>query len=250
MGAVEGTVLKKKFRMILCYFDSSKSTTDVFYKKNRKIQEEVERLMEVEADTELVCLGDMNGRLRRLEPNIKNDENGKMIESWMTNKDMHLLNDTEECTGVYTFESLIGMFIDEQKSLLNISDHNLVRAWFKLNPGHKKPKWNKTTTKTITWISRDQDRLIKCTESFKKKIGKKISFGKCMRKLKSTIDETLKRRKRIKLAGKDQVRMISAPWVDEELIDNIRLRSYLNKEWKMARARGEPTEILEEYMTD
>merc|ERR1711895_372350 len=227
---VEGTVLKKKFRMILCVILIAKSTTDVFYRKNRKIQEEVEKLMEVEDDTELVCLGDMNGRLRRLEPNIKNDENGKMIESWMTNKDMHLLNDTEECTGVYTFESLnghsaidhiltndtmaekyLGMFIDEQKSLLNISDHNLVRAWFKLNPGHKKPKWNKTTTKTITWISRDQDRLVKCTESFKKKIGKKISFGKCMRKLKSSIDETLRRRKRIKLAGKDQVRMISAP---------------------------------------
>merc|ERR1711874_108517 len=58
---------------------------------------------------------------------------------------------------------------------------------------------------------------------------------------------TLKRRKKIKLAGRNQVRMISAPWVDEELIDNIKLRSYLNKEWKMARARGEPTEILEEY---
>merc|ERR1711874_530906 len=103
----------------------------------------------------------------------------------------------------------LGMFIDEQKSLLNISDHNLVRAWFKLNPGNKKPKWNKTTTKTITCISRDQDRLIKCTESFKKKIWKKISFNKCMSKLKSTIDETLKKRKKIKIAGRDQERMSS-----------------------------------------
>merc|ERR1711895_189532 len=91
------------------------------------------------------------------------------------------------------------------------------------------------------------DRLVKCTESFKRKIGKKISFDKCMSKLKSTIDETLKRRKRIKVAGKNQTRMISAPWVDQELIDNIKLRSYLNKEWKIARARGEPKEILEEY---
>merc|ERR1711874_140924 len=135
---VEGTVLKKKFRMILCYFDSSKSTTDTFYRKNRVIQKEVESLMEVEADTELVCLGDMNGRLKRLEPKIKSDENGKMIESWITNKDLNLLNETEECRGVYTFTSAndhiltndtmakkyLGMFIDEQRSLLNISDHN------------------------------------------------------------------------------------------------------------------------------
>merc|ERR1712237_14122 len=75
--AVEGTVLKKKFRMILCYFDSSKSTTDRFYKKNRTMQKEVENLMEVDADTELVCLGDMNGRLSRLEPDIKSDENNR-----------------------------------------------------------------------------------------------------------------------------------------------------------------------------
>merc|ERR1711874_232808 len=207
-----------------------------------------------------------NGRLRRLEPNIKNGENGKMIENWMTNKDMHLLNDTEECTGVYTFESLnghsaidhiltndtmaekyLGMFIDEESSLLNISHHNLVRAWFKINPGHKKAKWNKTTRKCITWISRDQDRLVKCAESFKRKIGKKISFKKCMSKLKSSIDENLRRRKKVKLAGKDQVRMISAPWVDEELIENIRIRTFLNKEWRMARARGEPKEILDTY---
>ena len=97
--AVEGTVLKKKFRMILCYFDSSKSTTDIFFRKNREIQKEVESLMDVEADTELVCLGDMNGRLKRLEPKIKSDENGKMIESWIINKDLNLLNETEECRG-------------------------------------------------------------------------------------------------------------------------------------------------------
>merc|ERR1711874_878430 len=259
-------VLKKKFRMILCYFDSSKSTTDRFYTKNRTIQKEVEDLMEVDADTELVCLGDMNGRLSRLEPDIKSDVNGKMVENWVRSKDMNLLNETEECEGVYTFTSpngqsaidhiltndtmtrkYLGMFIDEQRSLLNISDHNLVRAWFKLNPGNKKPKWNRTTTKTITWISRDQNRLVNCTESFKKKIGKKISFDKCMSKLKSTINEALKRRKKIKIAGKNQTRMISAPWVDQELIDSIKLRSYLNKEWKMARARKEPSEVLEEY---
>merc|ERR1711913_74938 len=113
-----------------------------------------EDLMEVDADTELVCLGDMNGRLSRLEPDIKSDENGKMVENWVRNKDMNLLNETEECEGVYTFTSpnghsaidhiltndtmtrkYQGNFIDEQRSLLNISDHNLVRAWFKLNPG-------------------------------------------------------------------------------------------------------------------
>merc|ERR1711874_563107 len=94
---------------------------------------------------------------------------------------------------------------------------------------HNKPKWKKTTKKCISWISRDGDRLIKCAETFKKKIGKKHSFKKFMNKLKSSIDENLRRRKVIKLAGKGQVKLISAPWVDTELIDNIKLRTCLNK---------------------
>merc|ERR1711874_124177 len=96
----------------------------------------------------------------------------------------------------------------------------------------------------LTLFTTDTDR---CAESFKRKIGKKISFKKCMNKLKSSIDENLKRRKKVKLAGKNQVKMISAPWVDEELIENIKLRTFLNKEWRMARARGEPNEILDTY---
>ena len=106
--------------------------------------------------------------------------------------------------------------------------------------------------KCINWISRDEDRLIRCAESFKKKIGKKHSFRRCMNKMKSSIDENLRRRKMVKLAGKSQVKLISAPWVDTELIENIKLRTYLNKEWRKARGRGEPEEVLkilkERYM--
>merc|ERR1711874_576147 len=60
-------------------------------------------------------------------------------------------------------------------------------------------------------------------------------------------DENLRRRKVIKLAGKGKVKLISAPWVDTELIDNIKIRSYLNKEWRKARARKEPDRILKLY---
>ena len=68
-----------------------------------------------------------------------------------------------------------------------------------------------------------------------------------MSKLKTSIDEHLKRRKVIQLAGKGQVKMVSAPWVDTELIDHIKYRSFLNKEWRKARARGEPECILKRY---
>ena len=69
------------------------------------MQKEVENLMEVDPDTALICLGDMNGRLTKLEPTIKTDANGRMIERWTEQMDMHHLNYTEECVGTYTFES-------------------------------------------------------------------------------------------------------------------------------------------------
>merc|ERR1711874_410064 len=212
-----------------------------------------------------------NGRLTKLEPDIKTDANGRIIEKWTDQMDMHHLNYTEECVGTYTFESpngrsaidhvlvnntlqekYIGMYINEDRTMLNISDHNLVRTWFKINPEHNRPKWKKTTKKCIKWISRDEDRLKRCAESFKRKIGKKHSFRRCMNKLKSSIDENLRRRKMVKLTGKGQIKLISAPWVDTELIENIKLRTSLNKEWRKARRRGEPEEILkilkERYM--
>merc|ERR1711874_780413 len=216
-----------------------------------------------DSDTSLLCLGDTNGRLTKLEPTIKTDANGRMIEKWTDQMDMHHLNYTEKCNGTYTFQSLngqsaidhvlvnntlqekyIGMYINEDRHMLNISDHNLVRTWFRIGPEYNNPRWKKATKKCITWINRDEDRLVKCAETFKKKIGKKHSFRKCMNKLKTSIDENLKRRKIVKLGGKGKIKLISAPWVDNELIENIKLRTKLNKEWRMARKRGEPERIL------
>ena len=78
---------------------------------------------------------------------------------------LHHLNQTEECIGTYTFSSnkgksaidhiLVndkmymnykGMHIDEDRLLLNISDHCLARAWFKVGEG-KETNWKKPKIK-------------------------------------------------------------------------------------------------------
>merc|ERR1711874_508938 len=100
------------------------------------------------------------------------------------------------------FNKHIGMYIDDEKAMLNISDHNLVRVWFQLGNNNNKPDWKKKTKKNITWIIRDDDRLIQCASSFKSKIGKKISFKKCIDKLKVSVNSTMKRRKKLRLGGK------------------------------------------------
>merc|ERR1712082_111035 len=90
--------------------------------------------------------------------------------------------------------------------MLNISDHNLVRAWFKI--GNPKPlKKKKKNIKEITWISRDQNRIDKCVEDFKQNIGKKINFKKCMTKVSSSVNFAMKRLQtgRKNLAGRKNV---------------------------------------------
>ena len=140
--AVEGTLRGSKIRIILTYMGCSKNKSGKEYEENRRIQKIIEKLFEVEPEVALICLGDKNGRLKRLEPNIETDSNGKMVEEWTGKHNLHHLNLSDKCIGKYTFhnsfgksaidhilvndrlvEGFKGMFIDEEKELLNISDH-------------------------------------------------------------------------------------------------------------------------------
>ena len=106
--AIEGTVRGSKMRIILVYMDSDKKKSGKNYTRNKKIQMQVEKLLEVEPDTSLICLGDFNGRIKTLEPNIETDENGSMLEKWVPKFNLNHLNLTEDCIGTYTFESKNG----------------------------------------------------------------------------------------------------------------------------------------------
>ena len=261
--AVEGRIKGTKCRIVLCYFDCTKKLKGGDYARNREVQKKVEKLMEVDLDTALLVLGDFNGRLKKIEPNIKTDANGHMLETWVDKSDLFHLNTMNTCTGKYTFTSLngksaidhmltnkmlyekhISMWIDEDKTMLNISDHNLVRAWFQIG-GENHPKTKKKKTKEITWTSREQDRISLCVEDFKAKIGKKHSFKGCMSKLRSSLEHTMRRKLRKKPGGKKA--MLAAPWVDTELIENTKLRAQLSKKWRYARKRKEPEEVLKVY---
>merc|ERR1711874_573944 len=173
------------------------------YESNRTMQKEIEKLLEVEIDTSLIVLGDFNGRLSKLEPTIKSDANGNMIDKWTQKYDIYHLNTLDSCYGTYTFQSLneksaidhvltnktllnkhIGMVIDEEKAMLNISDHNLVRVWFQIGNDNLKTSWGKKPPKEFTRIGRDEDRLIQCAASFRSKIGKKTLYVNACRRLK------------------------------------------------------------------
>ena len=147
---LEGLIYGENARIILTYMDCSKMKSGKNYEHNRKIQKIIEKWIEVEPGTMLVCLGDFNARMRELEPRIRqSDENGKMIEEWVMEKGLHHLNQQPNCRGLYTFgksekaksaidhvlvntkmsDCFRGMRVDENAEELNISDHNLIRSW-------------------------------------------------------------------------------------------------------------------------
>ena len=72
-----------------------------------------------------------------------------------------------------------------------------------------------------------------------------------MKKIKISQDKVLKKSKRIKVGKKGNMRIAAAEWVDEELIDNIKIRGKLSRRWRIARKKQEPQELLnkckEEY---
>merc|ERR1712179_280553 len=82
-----------------------------------------------------------------------------------------LINDT-------LLEKFLGMHIDEDRMLLDISDHCLTRIWFKVKNYNEKTDWKKTNSKTINWVSKDEKSLKKFEVAFEPQTGKKISFRK------------------------------------------------------------------------
>merc|ERR1711888_9063 len=88
--------------------------------------------------------------------------------------------------------SHISMWIDENKTMLDISDHNLVRVWFKLGNDNFNVK-KKRPRKRVTWISRNPVNVLKCVCNFKARIGKKHKFKDCMEKLKIAVSHTMKK---------------------------------------------------------
>ena len=65
---LEGTIHNEIIRIILTYIFFCKETKGLSYKAKREIQKEIEKFRIVDPGVKLVCLGDMNGRLKALEP--------------------------------------------------------------------------------------------------------------------------------------------------------------------------------------
>ena len=68
-----------------------------------------------------------------------------------------------------------------------------------------------------------------------------------MKNLKDSQNKVLKKRKRIKIGSRGNKRVAAAEWVDVELTDNIKVKSKLRQNWRIARREGKPQEVLDLY---
>ena len=201
----------------------------------------------------LVCLGNFNGSLKvLLEPKIENYINEKMIEEWINKQGLHHLNQSEKCVGTYTYgrpgkprstidhilvnnymeENFKGMNIDENAEEVNMSDHNLIRAWFKIGRGDTR-KWEKKNYEIRTWYKKDEESLKKMEEELLTKISGPTSFNSLMDKIEIAQDRTLKAQKKMRTCMNGGERVVAAEWVNDEVQSYLKERK--NKIWREAR---------------
>ena len=267
---LEGLIYGENTRIILTYMDCSKMKSGKNYEHNRKIQKIIEKWMEVEPGTMLICLGDFNARMKELEPRIRqSDENGKMIEEWTKENGLHHLNQNKKCKGIYTFGKTIrgksaidhilvndeminkfrGMDIDEDGIIIDISDHNLIRAWFNIKHG-KQENWKEKKFETITYYKNDTESLEKMEEELMKKIYKGTNFNKLMDRVEIAQDKKLKQQKRIRVGKIEDKHIKSAAWMNEEILMSQRIRQILNAKWREARKYNKPKKVIEDLERD
>ena len=79
-------------------------------------------------------------------------------------------------------EKFKGMNIDENAEEINMSDHNLLRAWFKIGRGET-IKWEKKRYEIRTWYRTDEESLKNMKEDLLSRISRYMSFNHMMDKI-------------------------------------------------------------------
>jgi len=72
----------------------------------------------------------------------------------------------------------------------------------KVGTNNERTNCKKAKTKEINWIGKDEKSLKKFEDAFIPLIGKSTTFKGCIGKIKTTLNLTMRKKKRIKVGGK------------------------------------------------
>ena len=67
-----------------------------------------------------------------------------------------------------------------------------------------------------------------------------------MNKIKNSVEYAMRRKLKRRPGGKKAITLKAAPWVDTDLLKNIKQRSNCSKAWRKARKNNEPEEVINE----
>ena len=65
--------------------------------------------------------------------------------------------------------------------------------------------------------------------------------------MKYTVNQTMRKKKIIRTSKTKNKMILAAVWMDDELRDNIKLRSHYSKYWNTAKKNKDPPERIDEY---
>ena len=189
---IEGRCFGMRIKIILVYFDSNKGGDGRC--RNEVIRKEVESKIKKNESECLLVLGDLNAHSSLLEDK-REDVNGKMVKEWIEKFDLTLMNADDKCKGTYTwsargqrsaidmvfvnrrlYEACGEMRIDEEKDIIDSSDHCLISLDIKTRENGKN-KFRKKRWKTGTYYRKDKDAMKEFGDEVEKRWGEKRIEG-------------------------------------------------------------------------
>ena len=94
---IEGILFDNKIKIILVYFDVNKDKEAI--NKNNEIRKEIEKKMKKSSGKALMVLGDFNAHTKILEPDKKENVNGQIVNKWIDEFELMILNEDKKCYG-------------------------------------------------------------------------------------------------------------------------------------------------------
>ena len=259
---IEGRIFGMKIKIVIVYFDANKNKRGK--DRNITLKENIETIIENNKMEGLMVMGDFNGHIKEIDGRNE-DENGKMIINWIEKYKLKLLNLDEKCEGKYTrvrgeqkttidyilvneniYERFEGMHIDEEKEIIEGSDHTLISVKLKIekNKNIEKAEWKEITYYVNT--EREIESCIKELEN-KWKEGDRNNLQKRIDEIAEQTDSKLKRKKKIKIGGEKRKTPVENKWVTDEIKNEIKKRKEINRKKRHGKTKQEIDRLTRAY---
>ena len=247
-----------KMEIVIVYLPAGTQEEDK--KKRREMRKELEEIIEKELQNSLLLIGDFNCHVGFLGSQ-KIDEGGNMILDWLENYGLIMLNNDPQCKGLYTWESkeqksvidfalinqnlyekYVDMEIDDNKVILDISDHNLLKVKFK----NKKGKELQGEERKIEYYKKDTESL----KLFIRKLEEECGKGEIANM--ENFEATMKKVADDNLIGVYKRRSTETgneepPWLNVEIKREIKLRKSINRELRNTQDEQEKKRLRAKY---